>query len=184
MSDTQWYVFQNNQQLGPFGVSQLGQMISTKMISQESYLFKVGWKDWRPIEDCLEEFGLQTGDSASSTAHRRASAPRATIAGRVIVHNNGQLIIGSGVNISASGIFVETQEQIFTVGEKLKLTVRIDGFVKSFNVVARVVRYNSDSRYPVGFGLGFENLDPTLVDEIEKMVASNKNQTRDNHKVG
>jgi hypothetical protein len=183
MSDTQWYVYQNNQQLGPFGVSQLGQMIATKMIAQDAYLFKVGWKDWRPVEDCSDELGLPPTGAATSTSERRAAAPRASIAGRVIVHNNGQLIIGSGVNISSSGIFVETQEQIFTVGEKLKLTVRIDGFVRSFNVVSRVVRYNSDPRYPVGFGLSFENLDRVLTDEIERMVASQKAASASPNKV-
>ena len=184
MSDTQWYVYQNNQQLGPFGLSQLGQMISTKMIAQDAYLFKVGWKDWRPVEDCHEELGLPVSDNAPSTTERRATAPRASISGRVIVHNNGQLIIGSGVNVSSSGIFVETPEQIFTVGEKLKLTVRIDGFVKSFNVMSRVVRYNGDPNFPVGFGLSFENLDRTLTEEIERMVANYKNSSSASNKVG
>ena len=78
------------------------------------------------------------------------------------------------MNISSSGIFVETQEQIFTVGEKLKLSVRIDGFVKSFNVFARVVRFNSDPRNPVGFGLSFEGLDKNIGDELERLVASKR----------
>ena len=132
----------------------------------------MGWNDWRPHEECAEELGLKVSSPQPTSAERRSAAPRATIQGRVIVHNNGQLIIGSGVNISATGIFVETQDQIFTVGEKLKLSVRIDGFVKAFNVIARVVRFNSDPRNPVGFGLSFEGLDRGIGDEIERMVAS------------
>ena len=174
MSDQNWFVYQGNQQLGPFSTAQVTQMLDSKMIAQDAYLFKAGWKDWRPLEDCHDELGLKTAAPAPSSAERRFAAPRATIQGRVIVHNNGQLIIGSGVNISSSGIFVETQEQIFTVGEKLKLSVRIDGFVKSFNVFARVVRYNSDPRNPVGFGLSFEGLDKNVGDEIERMVASKR----------
>ncbi len=172
MSDTQWFVYQNNQQIGPFGTVQLAQMVTSKMIAQDSYFFKVGWKDWRPMEECFEELGIKSDASvAQSSAERRATAPRGSISGRVIVHNNGQLIIGSGVNISSTGIFVETTEQIFTVGERLKLTVRIDGFVKSFNVVSRVVRYNSDPKSPIGFGMSFENLDRSLSEEIERMVS-------------
>lgn len=175
-TDTQWYVYQASQQSGPFATAQVTQMMSTKMIAQDAYLFKVGWKDWRPLEDCLEELGMKDSEvpSAEATLNRRAAAPRATVAGRVIVHNNGQLIIGSGVNISSSGIFVETQEQMFNVGEKLKLSVRLDGFVKAFNVIARVIRYNSDPRFPVGFGLSFENLDRYIKDEIDRMVLSQK----------
>jgi Tfp pilus assembly protein PilZ len=167
--DIHWYVYQNSQQLGPFATPQILQMLSTNMITQNAYLFKIGWKEWRPIEDTFEELGYKS-NVEPSTPERRAVAPRATINGRVIVHNNGQLIIGSGVNVSASGIFVETTEQLFTIGERLKLSVRIEGFVKAFNVVAHVVRFNSDPKYPVGFGLAFENLDQQMRDEIQRMV--------------
>lgn len=174
MSDQSWFVYQGGQQLGPFATAQVTQMLDSKMIAQEAYLFKAGWKDWRPLEDCYEELGMKVANPQPSTSERRSAAPRATMQGRVIVHNNGQLIIGSGVNISSTGIFVETQEQIFTVGEKLKLSVRIDGFVKAFNVFARVVRFNSDPRFPVGFGLSFENLEKGIGDEIERLVATKK----------
>jgi hypothetical protein len=174
MSEQNWFVYQGNQQLGPFDTTQVKQMLDSKMIAQDAYLFKAGWKDWRPMEDCFEELGLKAPNQQPSTPERRSAAPRATIKGRVIVHNNGQMIIGSGVNISSSGIFVETNEQIFTVGEKLKLSVRIDGFVKAFNVFARVIRFNSDPRSPVGFGLSFEGLDKGIGDEIERMVSAKR----------
>lgn len=185
MSDSQWFVYQNNQQLGPFAVDQLVPMITSRMVVQEAFLFKVGWKDWRPIEECFDELGVRgprASASVQSAQERRAAAPRASIGGRVIVHNNGQLIIGSGVNVSSTGIFVETSDQIFTVGEKLKITVRIVGFVKSFNVTARVIRFNSDPKLPVGFGLAFENLDKFVAEEIEKMVHSKRSSTTE--KVG
>lgn len=177
MSEQNWFVYQGNQQSGPFSTGQVVQMIDSKMIAQDAYLFKVGWKDWRPYEDCMEELGIKNGDMKPASDERRSTAPRATIQGRVIVHNNGQLIIGGGVNISSTGIFVETNDQLFTVGERLKLSVRIDGFVKAFNVVARVVRYNSDPRFPVGFGLSFEGLDRGITEEIDKMVASKRNSS-------
>ena len=180
MSDQSWFVYQGNQQLGPFVTAQVTQMLDSKMIAQDAYLFKVGWKDWRPVEDCYEDLGIAKAGQPQSSAERRSAAPRASIQGRIIAHNpDGQLIIGSGVNISSTGIFIETQDQIFTVGEKVKLSVRIEGFVKAFNVIARVVRFNSDPRYPVGFGLSFDGLDRGLGDEIEKMVAAKRRTTGD-----
>jgi len=177
MNDQIWYVYQKGQQLGPFATPQISQMIHTNMIAQDAYLFKVGWKDWRPIEETYEEIGLNKPQGKASD-ERRAAAPRATISGRIVVHNNGQLIIGQGVNISSTGLFVETRDQIFKVGEKLKLSVRIDGFAKAFNATVHVMRFNSDPRYPVGFGMRFENLDATLADEIEKFVAIQKSSSR------
>jgi PilZ domain/GYF domain 2 len=177
MSDQHWFLFQGNQQQGPFDTATVTQMIGSKIIAHDAYLFKGGWKDWRPLEDCYGELGIKGVSVETSTPERRYSAPRATVQGRVIVHNNGQLIIGSGVNISSSGIFVETQEQIFTIGEKLKISVRIDGVTKAFNVFARVVRFNSDPRNPVGFGLTFESLDKHIGDEIDRLVAVKRMST-------
>lgn len=191
MNEQAWYVYQNGQQLGPFAAMQIKQMADTKMIPQDAYLFKVGWKDWRPIEECQEELAEETGTEMPTLAEgevqvgserRGGAAPRATITGRVVVHNNGQLVIGGGVNISSSGIFVETRDQIFTVGEKLKLSVRVDAFQKPFNVLAQVVRYNSDPRFPVGYGLRFEDLDELVASDIQKAVDA-QNSSKPGHKV-
>lgn len=185
MNEQVWYVYQNGKQLGPFAVTQVRQMVDSKMIPQDAYLFKVGWKDWRPIEETYDELGMVAAprpDQATATVmERRAAAPRATITGRIVVHNDGQLVIGSGANISSCGIFVETKDQLFTVGERLKLSVRAEGFVRPFNAIAQVVRYNSDPRFPVGYGLRFEDIDATLAEEIQKAVDA-LNQANSGHK--
>ena len=184
MNEQTWYVFQQNQQLGPFTSQQITQLMHTKMIAQDAYLFKVGWKDWRPIEDTYSELGMTPPAGAGlSDDNRRTTAPRATIQGRVIVHNNGQLVIGAGVNISASGIFVETQETIFTVGERLKLSVRVDGMAKPFNTIAQVVRFNSDPRFPIGYGLRFDELEDRIGTEIQRLVDQSNSQQTAEHSI-
>lgn len=172
MNDQIWYVYQNSQQLGPFATGQITQMLETKLLSKEAYFFKVGWKDWRPAEDCYEELAISREDTPLATPERRSAAPRASIAGRIVVHNNGQIVIGQGVNISSTGIFVETTDQLFRVGEKLKLSVRVDGMIKAFNATALVIRFNGDPQFQTGFGLKFEEVDPNIVSEIEKFVNS------------
>jgi len=172
MSDQTWYVYQNGQQIGPFAIDQIQQMYATKMLATDAYLFRAGWKDWRPLDECYEDIEVPRPESASPPSEKkRKGAPRASVGGRVIVHNNGQLVIGTGVNISMTGIFVETTDHIFTVGEKLKLTVKCDGLTHPFNVVAGVIRYNSDSRMPLGYGLMFESLDPLIREDIKGLVA-------------
>ena len=172
MNDQIWYVYHGGQQLGPFATSQITQMIDTKMISHEAYLFKVGWKDWRPIEDTYEDLGLAFPAKAPALdiEDRRETAPRATIRGRVIVHNNGNHSIGEGVDISETGMFVETEKEIFTVGERLKVSVRAEGLDKPFNAEAHVIRYNSDPRFPVGYGIKFEDLGHQTGADIRRLV--------------
>lgn len=178
MSEQVWYLYQNGQQVGPYDTEQVSQLYITNMIAKDGYIFKVGWKDWRPIEEGYEILGLQNpakgevsqGDYDKQLEKRRDSAPRASIAGRVVVHNNGQLAIGHGVNISMNGIFVETPDQIFTVGETLKLSVRCDGIDKAFNAEAKVIRHNSDVKYPVGYGLKFSKIDAETQGKIQELV--------------
>lgn len=169
MSEQVWYVYQGGQQIGPFTSEQLNQMHTSKMVALDAYLFKTGWKDWRPLEECIEEAGLN-GKNARATEQRKLGTPRATIQGRVVVHNNGQLVIGAGVNISATGIFVETRDQIFNMGEKLKISVRAEGLTRPFNVVAKVIRYNTDTRFPIGYGLQFEGLEDSVRNDVQGLV--------------
>ncbi len=175
MSEQTWYIYQQNQQLGPFTAEQLHQMITIKMIAQDAYLFKVGWKDWRPIEEVGAELGLAIpqGEDARSSEEkesRRLGAPRASIKGRIVVHNNGQVSIGHGVNISATGIFIETQDEIFNLGEELKISVKVDGIGKPFNTSAKVVRFNNDPEFAMGYGLQFIDLPTDIRNTILEMV--------------
>ena len=179
MSEKVWYIFQNNQQAGPFDAQQISQLFASNMIAKDSYLFKVGWKDWRPIEEGYEILGLApvtnsnslgTQDSLSQLEHRRNAAPRASISGRVVVHSSGRLSIGQGVNISIGGIFVETSQPLFTVGERLKISVRCEGMDKAFNAEATVIRFNNDSKYPIGYGLKFEQIEQNALEKIQMLV--------------
>ncbi|MBC7660591.1 MAG: PilZ domain-containing protein [Chitinophagaceae bacterium] len=178
MSDQIWYLYQNGQQVGPFETEQVTQLYINNMISKDGYLFKVGWKDWRPLEDGYEALGIPNPNSAKSVdagyqedlEKRREVAPRASIVGRVVVHNNGQLAVGHGVNISVGGIFVETSDQMFTVGETLRLSIRVDGLSKAFNAEAVVIRFNTDKRFSLGYGMKFVKIDPEIQKSIQGLV--------------
>ncbi len=178
MSEQAWYLYQNGQQEGPFDDEQVTQLFLTNMIAKDGYIFKIGWKDWRPVEEGYEILGLPNPSKASMSpveyeAHvdkRKLSAPRATITGRAVVHNNGQVSIGRSVNISTGGVFIETDDQIFTVGDLLKLSLRCEGLSKAFNAEAKVMRFNRDEKYPIGYGLMFTRIDQSIQDSIQQLV--------------
>ncbi|MDE3268876.1 MAG: PilZ domain-containing protein [Pseudomonadota bacterium] len=187
-----WYVYQSGQQMGPFSDAQVQQLLNVKMISQDASIFKEGWEDWRAIG---EVFGDTSDDNDKTMA---VSAPPASvqessdalgmpqlgeekmsrksrigIQGKVIAHNNGKVIISGGINISASGIFVETtEENSFQVGELIKLTVKADHLGYPFNVTAQMMRFNSDPRYPNGYGMKFVDLPDNVRSDVERLVAS------------
>lgn len=188
MNQQVWYFYQNNQQIGPFDAQQVNQLISTNMIAQDGYVFKVGWKDWRPLEEAIGELGLDGGKSAIQIPSlspelaeiRRQKAPRASVKGRVVLHNNSQLTIGDGVNVSESGMFIETEDSLFTVGETLKLSVRADGLEKAFNADALVIRFNKDSQYPIGYGLQFTDIPDRAKHDIRNLVEQLNKSIKEN----
>lgn len=170
MDDQIWYIYDKEQQQGPFTKAKVQEMFTGTMISNSAYVFKAGWKEWNPIEECFEELELGKANEQASLA-RREGAPRASISGRVVIHNDSNLTIGTGVNISFSGIFVETKDELFSIGELIKLSIKAEGMQRPFNVTAEVVRYNVDDRWAVGYGLKFVDIDSKVVDEIRARVA-------------
>ena len=173
MSEKVWFIYFNGEQTGPFSVETIVQKMEQKEVVRDAFLFRGGWKDWRPFGDCIEELGLLTPPPPPvprAPAAAPVRPPRATIKGQIIVHNNGQMIIGAGVNISSTGIFVETKDQIFGVGEILRLTCRVDGFQKPFNAKAEVMRFNATSGAPSGYGLRFTKIEDAVKQQIETLV--------------
>ena len=184
MSDKIWFIHQNEQQMGPFESQQLLQLRDNNMISQNAFVFKTGWQDWHPIKTIWVEIEAQAlGNKPSSIpeaatvveenpAERRSSGTRVNISGRIIAHNNSQIVFASAVNVSESGLYVATNEEIFHVGEEVKITVQIEQLNKSFNAIAQVVHYNSDPQFIKGYGLIFKEVNNVIKAKIKDLVTN------------
>ena len=179
--------------MGPFSDEQVRQLLTIKMISQDAFIFKDGWEDWRSIKEIFSETQANQPSSASPPAPASAAPPeqpqpqpqqqlqqrmaRVGIRGRVVAHNDGRVIISGGINISASGIFVETEIENrapgFQVGERIKLTIKADDLSYPFNVVAEMMRFNSDSsNHPTGYGMKFIDLPAEIKTDIERLAST------------
>ncbi len=196
MSEFSWYVYQSGQQMGPFSDAQVRQLLTIKMIAHNAFIFKDGWEDWRSISEVFGSSGegaasIPPPPSSSSPAPnkkmRTAVEPpqqqsgnqqrmaRVGIRGRVVAHNNGRVVISGGINISASGIFVETEVENtapgFQVGEQIKLTIKADDLSYPFNIVAEMMRFNTDSsNHPTGYGMKFIDLPVEIKADIERLA--------------
>lgn len=181
MKNLEWYLFQNDQQLGPFAVEQLAQLNHNKMIAQNAYIFKMGWDDWKPISEAWDQLGFQ-GMAPSveipTPSRRGGFASRVAVTGSVILHNDEHVVEGSGANISETGLFIETKEQPFNVGDLIKLTLRIDTMTRSYNTGAYVIRYNSNPSWPVGYGLTFHEAPSKLIAEIKKIIELDRHKVQ------
>lgn len=172
MSDLVWFIYQQEQQLGPYDQKQILHMLDNNMISHDAFIFKTGWKDWETLENGLAELGRSVKDLPRplTAMMKKDRAPRATINGRIIIHNNDNLAIATGVNISASGIFLETTDLLFKIGEELKLTCRVEGINKPFNVTAKVIRFTENKGQSIGYGLQFLAIEQKISSEIQFLI--------------
>ncbi len=141
-------------------------------LSPLAYVFKTGWKDWRPIAECHDELQLTVNElpppPPQEIKERRKNAPRATVAGKIIVHSREKLEIAKGVNISPSGIFVETDLKLFKTGESVEITCKLKNFDKHFRTKVTVIRVSEDK--PKGYGMRFEHLEKKIAAEIARLI--------------
>ncbi|MFK7871641.1 MAG: PilZ domain-containing protein [Oligoflexales bacterium] len=174
-----WYVYHQNNQLGPFGPKHIIQLLDHSIISLDAWVFRGGWKEWKPLKDHHSEvLAAATQAPEVPITEQPPAAPRTIIDGRVIFHNQGDIAFGKGVNISTSGIFIEAFEKPFDHGEHLRLTCQVNGFLKSFNAQACVIRFNDDPRFPKGYGLQFENIDHQVLQQIEMLLQKEQKKSQ------
>jgi hypothetical protein len=65
-------------------------------------------------------------------------------------------IVGQARDISASGIFVTTKQNLFEVDQKVELEIKPKGSPKSYHAIASVIRFAENK--PYGYGLRFSTL--------------------------
>ena len=173
-----WFIFSQEQQLGPFTKAQLYQQFQKNKFPPDVHLFREGWKEWLPLNDCASELGLPFDLSGNTVSlqDRRRKGSRVGIAGQIIVHNQGDLAIGSGVNLSGTGLFVETTQQIFRVGETLILTCKVKQMPTPFHAKAEVIRFNAGNNDPTGFGLRWTEISDAIQQDIQKLTNASKSE--------
>ena len=202
MAEKCWYYFHNSEQVGPMVQDDLVSKLKSGTLSDESLVFKTGWKKWASVAETKKSLGLADAKSPPppppvpkrkagsaeqvltfSSAEterskvelvRQVRSPRRSVSGQVIVHNNDNLIFAQSANISAEGVFIKTEKPIFYIGEILKITCRILEVGIPFNAEAQVVRRSSSSNEPSGYGLYFTVIKPEIVEKIRKITLTQK----------
>jgi len=89
---------------------------------------------------------------------RVMGAKRFAFTAKAMLHKNDRYIKGKVINISKSGVFIEADRALFQENETVRLYIRPQGGKKSYKVIATVMRFNDDARYPRGYGLKFVSL--------------------------
>lgn len=175
-----WFLYYNNQQYGPFSVLELKDTLKKRTDKDNIYIFKYGWADWKSYSDCHDrDFASLNDDTiVEKEKNEHNCAERVSLSAKIIIRDNAKLTIGSSVNVSQSGIFVKTKKQIFQIGETVYMTVKTNSKIKAFHAKAKVIRFNKDPRFPLGFGLEFIDLNPEIAEKITQIVSEEKDELK------
>lgn len=169
-----WSVLYNGNTYGPYNRKDLLKLILSKQLNVKAQLKRNDWQSFRSILDCLEilaqDPSSQKAQEAKDRMERRIAAPRATVNGLVQMSKEGSSIYSIGHNISTTGIFVKTGETKFKIGETVSLQAKINEIAKPFKAKAEIMRFSTNMKFGVGYGMRFVEIDNLTVAEISKVV--------------
>lgn len=74
---------------------------------------------------------------------------------KVVLSKHERYTKGRVVNISNSGIFIETHKNVFRLHENVKLYIKPDDGGDAYTIIAKVIRFTSNGKNPPGYGLRF-----------------------------
>lgn len=168
--DIRWQVYVDGSVKGPFTPDEMASIYSMGIITEDSPIKQVTWPQWQKCGDVLKAFQARY-HSQEPVAINAGNAKRKVVAKRlslhpgstdVLIHDQKCLVRTYAVDISKSGLFVAAQRLDFNLSAVISLTFKAPDFIKPFNARARIVRFNADLRYPIGYGLEFVEVPQAL----------------------
>ena len=100
-------------------------------------------------------------ETARKTAAVKRRAKRYGFAAKVLIHKNTRYVMGQGINVSRSGVFVAAARDVFKVNELVRLDIRPQGTQTTYRIIARVARFQEEGERR-GYGLEFTTKAPLL----------------------
>lgn len=170
--EPKWYIHSNFIESGPFSKEDVIEIIESNKLANDSYVFREDWKRWAPIIE-TKEFSkyfsnqkLQNNSTEKIDRHERV-----TVKARVEIFREKHLVLTNTVDISKSGIFIETDRNILKQGEIVRLICRFNNSNDVVEAKAEVMRYIDQPTKVHGYGLRFSEIDTSVLNVIDRLVS-------------
>lgn len=169
--DLTWYYYDGVQQFGPMSEEEiLGKMVR-KEIKESYYVFRAGFENWQLLSQTAELMGkvklAVPPPPVQAQGKDKRTAFRGDIDEGVVAHNGAKIASGLLKDISTGGVFLETKQKIFQIGEVVKLIVKEGKNIgKPIHFSCEVVRID-ESR---GYGLKFKDVSSDTFKCIENYM--------------
>jgi len=166
-----WLVLHSHKTFGPFSRIELLKLILSKQLNAHAKVKRDDWQDFIPIIDCLEIISKpQSYVEKPKMTERRMAAPRAPVNGIACASKDGANIACITSNLSTTGIFLKTGETCFRIGDNIDLVAKIEQMPKAFQAKAEVMRFSTNLKFGVGYGLRFLSIENNVITDIRNIV--------------
>lgn len=169
-----WFLYQNENQTGPYPSSELKRLISTSQVQDSAYVWHEGFSEWKPVSEVPEFKDTKPSapppqrEAVREKTEKRA-VPRKPLLAQVYVTNQSDLATGICRDISVGGMQLLTDQIPGTVGTTIHLNVTPpkDSGLKPFVAQGMIVRILEDRR---GFAFRFTQISDEAKKSIESYV--------------
>ena len=178
--NVKWFLFQNENQTGPYGTHELKRLMSSGQISEAAYLWQDSFTEWKlmsEVSELKEQRVAGTPPAAPSPApavaaksSEKRTVPRKPLLAQVYVTNQAELATGICRDISVGGMQLLTDKIPGAVGSSIHLNVTPpkDSGLKPFVAEGLIVRILEDQR---GFAFRFTQISNEAKQSIESYIA-------------
>lgn len=182
----QWFLYQNDNQTGPYQTAEIKRLIASGQVLEQAHVWREGFENWQYVKDVKELFSTPSSSApvvppapvvptvssvADAAAKKQASEkrgmPRRPLVAQVYLTNQTELITGICRDISVGGMQMQTDRVPGEVGSTIRLNVVPPATtgMKAFVAEGVIVRVLEDRR---GFALRFTQIS----DEAKKVIES------------
>lgn len=177
--ETQWFIYQNNLQSGPFGTPQVKSMVSQGQVLGSAFVWQESFTEWKPLSHVVElqVAPAQVEQLQASSAELRKST-RKSVKAKIYATNHKDLLSGTcqdislgGMKIIAEGMSLADLQRKVGVGSKIRINIApAEGsLLKPFVAEGVVVRVLDQQG---GFGCEFTQLPEKAKATLQNYLAA------------
>jgi len=166
---TEWFLFRDQLQSGPYSGEQINAMIQAGKLEGRVFVWRDGMDDWELVAKRKEFKQVASGSSTPVDMKiDLRQSPRKPLVARILVANDQSIITGVCRDISIGGMQILTRKIPGKTGEHIRMNVSPSGSdIQPFAAEGEIVRILEDG---LGFSFRFENLGKDARQSIEKYI--------------
>ena len=168
---------------GPYTYFDLIKLIQLGQLGFEDRVFHPMEKQWRIINECIEfrpdsvRSVLNASDDDLNKVFFQRSFMRIPYSSPMFVHNNKNVLMATGHEVSPQGLGFKIEEERFDVGDSVFLHMKHAGQLPPFNAIGMVMNRRFLGSNQILYGVKFTNLSQPTQVELNKFYEEYKTQT-------